>query len=184
VELAADADGRTRGYELINGLQRDLVTADVHAALDALADRPDSTGDAAFFGMSAGGHISYYAATQVPLAALVALYPGWLTEAGTGLSHEEPILELTPLISVLGTPVLLLIGGDDFLFSPGDAERIRARLSADAVQHEMVVYPDTPHGFFCPERDTYRPDAAADAWERTLRLLAEHFGPRNIPVVS
>jgi carboxymethylenebutenolidase len=34
------------------------------------------------------------------------------------------------------------------------------------------VYPDTPHGFFCPERDTYRPGPAADAWVRTRRLLA------------
>jgi len=184
LELAADADGRTRGFELINGLRRDLVAADARAVFDALARRPDSTGDVAFFGMSAGGHISYYAASQVPLAALVALYPGWLTGKGTGLSQQEPILELTPLMAKLGTPVLLLIGGADFLFGPGEAEQIDTRLSADGVRHELVVYPDTPHGFFCDERDTYRPEAAADAWDRTLQMLGEQFRAQNNPVVS
>ena len=40
----------------------------------------------------------------------------------------------------------------------------------------MIIYPDTPHGFFCHERDTYRPDAASDAWARTTRFLSAELG--------
>jgi carboxymethylenebutenolidase len=45
-----------------------------------------------------------------------------------------------------------------------------------------VVYPGTPHGFACFERDTYRPEAAADGWQRTFLLLAEMFGSRSNPL--
>src|SRR5439155_725032 len=40
---------------------------------------------------------------------------------------------------------------------------------------EVVVYPKAPHGFFCNERDSYRPEAARDAWERLRTFLATHL---------
>ena len=176
VELTADDGGRARGLELINGLDRALVRADVQACVTALTSRPDSTGQVAVFAMSAGAHIGFFAGTQVPLTALVLLYPGWLVTAGTGLSKPEPLLELTGQLGKRGTPVLVLAGETDHLFGPGDFDQIRAALTAAGVQYELIVYPGTPHGFFCPERDTYRPAEAADAWARTTRLLAEEFG--------
>ena len=182
VELPANADGRARGLELLNGLSPDLVRADVQAAVDTLAALPESTGlpastgRVAFFGMSAGGHIAYYAASQIPLSALVCFYPGWLADVGTGLGKAEPLLALTPQIAKLGTPVLVLVGADDHLFKPGQLDEIRASLTGAGVRHEMIIYPDTPHGFFCNERDTYRPLAAHDAWTRATRLLSAEFG--------
>ncbi|MFE3199911.1 dienelactone hydrolase family protein [Embleya sp. NPDC055664] len=94
-------------------------------------------------GLSAGGHIAYYAATEVPLAALVAFYPGWLTT------------------------------GEIALYTAEDRARIARESARSGPRHEVVLYPDTPHGFFCDERDTYRPEAAADAWSRTVALLRE-----------
>ena len=37
------------------------------------------------------------------------------------------------------------------------------------------MYPKAPHGFFCNERDSYRPEAARDAWERLKTFLATHL---------
>jgi carboxymethylenebutenolidase len=133
-------------------------------------------------GLSAGGHIAYYAATQVPLAALAVFYPGWLTGREVGLSKPEPVLASTPGLAALGTPVLIMAGADDQLYEPGDLDAIDAELTRDGVRHELVVYPGTPHGFACFERDTYRPEAAADGWQRTFRLLAEMFGSRSNPL--
>lgn len=181
-ELAADADGRSRGLELVNGLRRGQVEADVRAAIGHLAARGDCTGQAAMVGLSAGGHIAYYAATQVPLAALAVFYPGWLTGRETGLSKPEPVLASTPGLAALGTPVLIMAGADDHLYEPGDLDAIDAELTRDGVRHELVVYPGTPHGFACFERDTYRPEAAADGWQRTFLLLAEMFGSRSNPL--
>lgn len=187
-ELPADADGRARGLELINGLRRDQVEADVRAAIGRLSARPDCTGQVAMVGLSAGGHIAYYAATRVPLAALAVFYPGWLTGigvtgTGVGLSRDEPVLAGTPRLAGLGTPVLVMAGADDHLYAPGDLDAIGAALAAAGVRHELVVYPDTPHGFACFERDTHREKEAADAWRRAFGLLAENFGTRSNPVV-
>ena len=179
-ELAADADGRARGLELVNGLQRWQVEADVRATIAALAARPDCTGETAMIGLSAGGHIAYYAATQAPLAALAVFYPGWLTSTEIGLSRPEPVLDATPGLAALGTPVLMLAGEDDHLYAPGDLTNIGDRLTQEGVRHDLVIYPDTPHGFACFERDTYRPEAAADAWARTFRLLAGNIGSGTI----
>jgi carboxymethylenebutenolidase len=35
-----------------------------------------------------------------------------------------------------------------------------------------VVYPDTPHGFFCHRREKFREKPAEDAWNRVRELLA------------
>ena len=181
-ELAADADGRTRGLELVNGLRRDQVEADVRAAIDYLTARRDCTGQAAMVGLSAGGHIAYYAATQVPLAALAVFYPGWLTGSKIGLSQPEPVLASTPALAARGTRVLIMAGADDHLYAQGDLDAIEAQLTSAGVRHELVIYPDTPHGFACFERETYRPAAATDAWSRTHRLPAEMFGTRSDPL--
>ena len=37
---------------------------------------------------------------------------------------------------------------------------------------EVKVYAGAPHGFFCNERDSYRADAAKDAWERLTTFFA------------
>jgi len=179
VELSANAEGRTRGLELVAALRRDEVREDVQGALDYLALHPAGNGTTAMLGLSAGGHIAYYVASQVPLSALVVFYPGWLTGTDIALSRPEPTLALTPRIAQLGTPVLFLVGEDDHLFTAGQRDEIADQMDRAGLRHEMVVYPDTPHGFFCDERDTYRADAAVDAWDRVLRLLAASAGLRR-----
>ena len=63
------------------------------------------------------------------------------------------------------------------LYTADDRAAIPAALQDAGVRHDVVIYPDTPHGFFCDERDTYRPAAAADAWQRLTALLAETLSP-------
>jgi carboxymethylenebutenolidase len=176
VTLTADGTGRTRGLELIDGLCRDQVRADVDAAVKQLSTEEFTTGATAMLGLSVGGHIAYYAATQVPLAALVVFYPGWLTGTDIALSRPEPTLALTDGLAAQGTPLLFLVGDEDRLFTAEQREQIAARLEQARVRHELVVYPDTPHGFFADERETYRPAVAEDAWNRTLATLAAGFG--------
>ncbi|MHB1587835.1 MAG: dienelactone hydrolase family protein [Acidiferrobacteraceae bacterium] len=43
------------------------------------------------------------------------------------------------------------------------------------VRHEMAVYPNAPHGFFCDERDSFDSASRDDAWERALALFASEF---------
>ena len=168
IALPATPEGRERGLVLLEQLRREEVLADARAVLGQLG----AASGAAMVGLSAGGHLAYYLATQLPLAALAVLYPGWLTDGSIGVGRPQPTIGLTPGIAAAGTPVLLLVGEDDHLFAPAQLAEIEAALSGAGVVHELVVYPGTPHGFFCDERDTWRPAVAADAWARITALLA------------
>lgn len=172
IDLPATDDGRRRGLELLQGLDRTGVGHDIRDLLEYLRRREGGSDRTAMVGLSVGGHLAYYAATQFPLAALAVFYPGWLTDTGIALSRPQPTLELTPGLADLGTRVLMLIGEDDHLFTDVQRNLIAERLRAAGVNHELVVYPDTPHGFFCHERETYRRAAADDAFARVTELLA------------
>jgi carboxymethylenebutenolidase len=74
---------------------------------------------------------------------------------------------------------LFLVGERDHLVTAEQRDQIAARLREDGIDHELVVYPDAPHGFFCDERDTYRPAAAEDAFARVTALLADEL-PRVV----
>jgi carboxymethylenebutenolidase len=46
------------------------------------------------------------------------------------------------------------------------------------VPTEIVRYPDADHGFNCNDRPAvFNPDAAADAWKRTLAWFDAHIQP-------
>jgi carboxymethylenebutenolidase len=171
IDLPATPAGRARGLALLGELDRPGVIDDVRNAIGHLAEPGHTATPAAMVGLSAGGHIAYAVATEIPLCALALFYPGWLTEPGTALGRPESLLDLTPRIAALGTPVLLLVGEDDHLYTSAQLRQIELRLREEQVRHEMIVYPDTPHGFFCHERDTYRPHQADDAFARLTALL-------------
>lgn len=171
IDLPESAAGRERGFELLAAFDREEVTADARAVLEHLGEPGRPAAPAAMVGLSVGGHIAYAVAAELPLAALVLFYPGWLTEAGTGLSRPEPLLDSTPRIASHDTAVLFLIGAEDRLYTSAGLDQIARRLSADLRDQEIVVYPDAPHGFFCDRRDSYRPEAAEDAFNRLAALL-------------
>jgi carboxymethylenebutenolidase len=128
-------------------------------------------------GFSLGGHLAFYVATQLDLAATAVVYPGWLDVTGTALGTPEPLLDLVPGMTGHRGKLLYLMGGDDHVAGLGQNRLAAERLTAAGVRHEIVVYPGGPHGFLADERDTYRADLAADAWQRIARLLADELDP-------
>jgi carboxymethylenebutenolidase len=71
--------------------------------------------------------------------------------------------------------MLLFFGGEDPFIPPEEVEKIERRLAELGKEAETIVYPGAPHGFFCSERDSYRPDAAQDAWRRLLAFFQQHL---------
>ena len=173
VELPTDDDGRRRGFELMHRLRREEVVRDVAAAMRYLREIPGALRSVRMVGLSMGGHVAYLAACRLDLAATAVLFPGWLTGTEIGLSRPEPTLALTPGIT---GRVLLLVGADDHVVPAADREQIADALQSAEVDHEIVVYPDTPHAFFLDGAPTYRAGAADDAWERVRALLVKTIG--------
>jgi carboxymethylenebutenolidase len=75
----------------------------------------------------------------------------------------------------LRAPMLLFFGENDPFIPLEEVRRIEQRLKELGKQAEVVVYPGAPHGFLCDERDSYRPEAAQDAWRRMLDFFAKHL---------
>jgi carboxymethylenebutenolidase len=51
---------------------------------------------------------------------------------------------------------------------------MRAALKAAGKHCEIIVYPDTPHGFNADYRSSYRPRQAKDGWRRMLAWFKQN----------
>jgi carboxymethylenebutenolidase len=162
--------GRTAGYDelpaalgLMGELRDETIVEDVGAAVAFLQQHQGVRADRiGITGFCMGGRVSFLAAASLPgkIAAAAPFYGGGIP--------VERTKDLTQ-------PVLAFFGDDD-PFIPMDAvEALRAAAKEHAKNVEIVVYPKAPHGFFCNERDSYRPDAAKDAWEKLKSFFAKHL---------
>jgi carboxymethylenebutenolidase len=171
----ASYDDLPSALRLMSSLWDDRIVADMERAMAFVTRQPGVRGDrVGVMGFCMGGRISFLTACRsASVAAAVPFYGGGIASGQP--SERQPVLPID-LADRLRCPVLAFFGGDDPFIPPADAERVRARLAAIGPQHEVVVYDGAPHGFCCDERDSYRPDAAADAWQRTVRFLRTHLG--------
>ena len=165
VVLAPTPEGRTRGFALMGALTRDGVLADVRAARDYLG-----TGEkTAMVGLSMGGHLAYYAATQLDLAVAIVLYAGWLTGTDMPVSTPEPTIELTGGIK---GRLVFIAGDQDHVVTQEQRTAIDDRLIGDGIRHDMVVLPGARHAFLAEGTPSYDADAAAAAWQIIEEVLA------------
>ena len=63
-------------------------------------------------------------------------------------------------------PLLGLFGADDTYPSPDQTAQIEDELKKHGKVYEFHTYPGAGHAFFNYDRTAYRPEAAADGWER------------------
>jgi carboxymethylenebutenolidase len=116
-----------------------------------------------------GRQVWLYAAHNPQVKAAVAWY-GPLERPATALQPRNPI----DLADAIDVPVLGLYGGADAGIPADLIERMRARLKAAGKPSEIVIYPDTPHGFHADYRPSYRAEQAADGWRRMAAWFKEH----------
>ena len=171
IELPATADGRARGFQLLHQLTRQQAINDVSATITYLRETIHCS-QIGMVGFSVGGHIAYLAATQFDLKATVVFYPGWLSVQDIPLSQPTPTLALTPGIAQHNGYLLFFVGEHDTLIPGPQRETIAGALQAANIRHQIVTYPDAPHGFFCDERGSFHQVSADDAWQRIRQLFA------------
>lgn len=130
-------------------------------------------GDATRLGVTGfcwGGRITWlYAAHSPQVKAGVAWY-GRLVTGTDELHPRNPI----DVVEQLHAPVLGLYGGADQAIPVETVERMRAALVAAGKPSEIVLYPDTPHGFHADYRPTYREEQARDGWTKCLDWFRKH----------
>ncbi|MFI7007381.1 dienelactone hydrolase family protein [Streptomyces sp. NPDC050145] len=162
---------RAHAFDLVGRLTRDEVEADFRAAADHARPHAGAAERTGILGFSLGGHLAYFAATRLRLAAAAIYYPGWLATSGTALSRPAPLLDDTGRIAEHGTRVALFYAGRDHIIDAAQVEAARTALTEAGVRHDITVHEEAPHAFFFPGHDTYDKVAADLSWERVADLF-------------
>jgi carboxymethylenebutenolidase len=117
-----------------------------------------------------GGRITWlYSAHNPDVKAGVAWYGRLITNTDE-LHPKNPI----DLVDALKAPVLGLYGGADQGIPVESVEKMQKALKDAGKPSEIVLYPDTPHGFYADYRPTYRQDKADDGWKRLLEWFKKN----------
>jgi carboxymethylenebutenolidase len=148
--------------------------AQVMADLDATAAwAAKNGGDATKVGVTGfcwGGRITWmYAAHNKNLKAGVAWYGG-LIRATTENTPRHPI----DVAASLKVPVLGLYGGADTGIPNDTVEKMQGVLKAVKSSSEIILFPETPHGFYADYRPSYRKAIADDAWTKALAWFSKN----------
>ncbi len=72
------------------------------------------------------------------------------------------------LVKNVQCPILGNYAGADMAITESDINLLKQTLTKYGKEFDIKVYPGAPHAFFNDTRESYRVDAAKDAWERTL----------------
>jgi carboxymethylenebutenolidase len=151
-------------HELSRGLPQDRATRDLLAASSYLRSlnnvKPDKVGA---IGWCMGGGYSLDLAINDPkLAADVINYGHLATETAT--------------LQKINAPILGLFGGQDRGIPVEDVQKFAAELKKLGKKVDVTVYPNAGHAFENPNnKQGYRADDAADAWQRTVKFFAQYL---------
>lgn len=116
-------------------------------------------------GFCMGGALAQYTATkEAKVGAAVSFYGGF---------------KKVPMDwNNLRAPLLLIYGENDKGVPPEQGRQLEQQLRKLGKNVELVVYPGAGHAFFNDTRkEVHKPDAAADAWRRTVDLLRKSLTP-------
>ena len=110
-------------------------------------------------GFCLGGGLAQYTATrESKVGAVVSFYGGFK--------------ELSIDWKSLRAPILLIYGERDQSVTPEQGRQIEGTLKKMGKSVQLLIYPGADHAFFNDARkEVYKPDAAADAWKRTIDFL-------------
>ena len=161
-KIATNSD---EAHELMRGLPQDRGTRDLKAAFDYLASRKDVDKDKiGSIGWCMGGGWSMQLAIAKPrLAACVVNYGALPTDAAD--------------IAKILAPVLGNFGAEDRGIPVDAINAFEKTMRADGKSVDVKIYDGAGHAFENPNNTTgYRPEAAADAWKRTLAFLHNALG--------
>lgn len=170
-----DVSQLTDIQEIISQVVSKVPDAQVMSDLDATVAwaQKSSKGNTDKLGITGfcwGGRITWlYSAYNPNVKAGVAWY-GRLVGESKPLTPKQPV----DIAAKLKVPVLGLYGGSDDGIPVETVEQMRKAIAVGNSGSEIIVYPDTPHGFHADYRPSYRKEQAEEGWERLQAWFKQH----------
>jgi len=142
-------------------LFQDTQAALAYLRLNAGSERTTFT-----VGFCMGGALSFLtAAEDASLAGAIGFYAPLSDFNGTYLDRAGQIKH----------PILGMFGDSDQVIPVSVPQTFNEKLGEAAIEHEIVIYPGAPHGFF----ELQMPQYAADAWTRMVDFINAHADARG-----
>jgi len=114
-------------------------------------------------GFCMGGMLSLYAATRNDQVGACVVFYG---------IHPK----INPDLEKLQAPVLGFYAERDQSVPPSAVRQLESKLKELGKQVEIYIYEGTDHAFFNEQRpEVYDPQAAEDAWRRTIDFYRQHL---------
>lgn len=158
VELGYEEADVGIGFGYMQALEPAAVLADLAAAIQWMRDQGATK--VGVVGFCMGGLYTYLSAAQLDPDAAVAFYGG-----GIG--------DLLDQAANISCPIQFHFGERDSHIPMDVVARIE---SAVSVLADATVYTyDADHGFNCDQRAAFDPDAAAQAWQRTIDFFTQRL---------
>jgi carboxymethylenebutenolidase len=153
------------GRVLRDKFTEDKILADLNGAFNYLRSlsyvKPNRIGCVGF--CMGGGLSLLLACRNRELAAAVIFYG----------RNPSPI----ELVKNLECPILGNYAGADMAITESDIKLLEQTLTKYGKKFDFKIYPGVPHAFFNDRKESYRADAAKDAWERTLNFFSKQLKP-------
>ncbi len=152
--------------KLVMELDMAAAVTEIDSAADYLLAQDTVSGEqVGVMGFCMGGRLTLMTALH---DAGAGLYGAAIAFYGAPLTPEEA--------ATVQAPILGLYGADDGGIAVADVQSMQDALTAAGVPNSFTIYEGAPHAFFNDTRESYRPEAAADAWQQTLAWLAQYLG--------
>ncbi len=144
------------------------LESDIKATIDYLYTLPEvQKNGVGTIGFCFGGHVVYLAATLEDIKVTASFYGAGITSMTPG--RGEPTLSRTPRIK---GRMYAFFGEKDVSIPLSQVDEIEQALKDAGVAYKIFKYPNADHGFFCDQRGSYNPSAAAEALGHVLELFS------------
>ena len=164
------ASGMDQILPIIAKAPTETTFADLDASAAWAAANKGSADRLAVTGFCRGGRLTWlYASHNPKLKAAVA----WYGPVGGATTPIQPIGP-NDIAADLKCPLLGLYGAKDTGIPVADVQKAAEKARAAGKTVEIVVYPDSGHGFHADYRPSYVAPDAADGWNRLLAWFKKY----------
>ncbi len=163
----------------LKSLKDDAIMSDVGKSIEFLARRSEINANAiGVIGFCSGGRYTFLTNAVYPaqIKAAVAFYGGGIDTPADPVGRKS----LLSRVDTMQAPIMLMYGAEDQSIAADEQGRIATALSKAKKRYILNLFPKAGHGFMSDRRDSYSPEAAAEAWLMTTGFLKQNLNPKKV----
>jgi carboxymethylenebutenolidase len=164
----------------LKSLKDDAIMSDVGKTIDFLGGKiAINANGIGVIGFCMGGRYAFLTNSvySTKIKAAVAFYGGGIDAAPGNPLGQKSLLNR---VTTMQAPIMLMYGSEDQLIAAEEHGRVATALSKAKKRYILNLFPNAGHGFFCDNRDSYAPAAAAEAWMMTTGFFSQYLKPKKV----